>query len=269
MTLTAASDAALVEVFLEPIRKCAKYKPAFGQVRGGGGLTLGDFRSLYGNDPFYAWLGLDDPLVYTAHKAAGGITSIYRQVGVGAERLTRAILRSSFGLDEQQLNWSYEYPKERGKAGVHTLDAKLALNEIPPNARGRVQSWLAAAIDSIPATSSGAPDLLGAVFEVRQGYKSADSKRQNADLRFGMRAYQARLLPAVMLMSAQVSAPVAARYRNDGMLVLTGVLVDDPLVSTFAFFEHVVGYDIAAFYERNSAALKTQVSDVMRTLLSP
>jgi hypothetical protein len=34
---------------------------------------------MYGADPFCSWVGLDSPLMYAAHKAAGGMTSVYRQ----------------------------------------------------------------------------------------------------------------------------------------------------------------------------------------------
>jgi hypothetical protein len=57
---------------------CTTYKPKFGKD-GKQGLSLAEFQSLYSSDPFYHWVGLDSPLIYAAHKAAGGITSVYRQ----------------------------------------------------------------------------------------------------------------------------------------------------------------------------------------------
>ncbi len=90
--VTKPRDAAYLEVIIKPIRVCAAYKPKFG--RGGKtGLDLADFQALYGADPFYSWFGLDNPLMYTAHKVAGGMTSVYRQIGIGCERLFRRILR--------------------------------------------------------------------------------------------------------------------------------------------------------------------------------
>src|SRR5213592_817367 len=79
-----SEDARYAGIFLAAIRACRRYKPKFG---GGskGGLSLPEFRGLYGNDPFYGWLGLDSPLVYGAHKAAGGMTSLYRQIGLGSQ----------------------------------------------------------------------------------------------------------------------------------------------------------------------------------------
>mgnify|MGYP006091295907 FL=1 len=100
------------------------------------------------------------------------------------------------------------------------------------------------------------------------GVESADSKRQNADLRYGIQAYRNGLLPAFAVFSNQVSQPVLTRYRADGMLVLTGTLSTDPTISTFAFFKDVVGYDLAAFFRRNSARMAVEVQEIVGALLT-
>lgn len=260
-------DDVLFAAFIEPIRKCASYVPAFGQGRSEG-LDYPAFQVLYGGDPFYAWLGLNDASVYAAHKAAGGLTSVYRQIGVGAERLFRAVISQELGLRGDELNWSYEYQKPDGKQGVHTLDARISRENLDGDKLSRFTEWLETSKALVAQPSGGMAQLEGAVFEVRQGYKSADSKRQNADLRYGVRAYQAGLFPVFAIMSSQVSEPVMKRYQSDGMLVLTGVLADDPAVSTFAFFDQVVGFDLVAFFERNKARLKSEVTTIMAKLLS-
>lgn len=261
-------DNELIELFLEPVRKCKLYVPAFGQS-GSEGMGLEAFHVLYGNDPFYSWIGLNDPLMYAAHKAAGGITSIYRQVGVGSERLLRAILMAELGLTGDAIDWSYTYAKPDGKEGVHILDAKIDLADLVGSARSRFESWLTEVRRQVAPNREEESTLSGAVFEIRQGYKSADSKRQNADLRFGIRAYQASLLPVFTILSAQVSAPVIARYRNDGMAVLTGLLSGDVTKSTFTFYREVVGYDLQAFFERNTARLREEIVSTIETLLTP
>ena len=78
-----------LELLLAPLDKCAGYKPKFGSDRSSS-VSLEDFRHLYGQDPFYHWVGLDSDLIYAAHKAAGGMTSIYRQLGTGCEQLLRS-----------------------------------------------------------------------------------------------------------------------------------------------------------------------------------
>lgn len=79
------------DILIAPIRECMNYTPKFGHSTSGG-YKLSEFQQLYGSDSFYKWLGLDNPLMYSAHKAAGGITSIYRQIGIGSERLVRGNL---------------------------------------------------------------------------------------------------------------------------------------------------------------------------------
>ena len=61
------NDAKYLEVILDPIRVCAKYKPKFGQGAGAG-LTLEQFQGLYQQDPFYSWFGLDNPLIFERNR---------------------------------------------------------------------------------------------------------------------------------------------------------------------------------------------------------
>ena len=263
------SDEALLEVFLSPVRKCASYTPAFGKMgRGEKAIGFEGFEALYGNDAFYSWLGLDHKLVYAAHKASGGLTSLYRQIGVGSERLFKAVLKNQLGLTDEMMNWHYEYSRPRGEKGVHTLDARIRRSDLDSEVAERFGEWLDRARDQTHRSSGVNVGLDAVVFEVRQGYKSADSKRQNADLRFGMRAYRDGLVPALAVMSNQVSEPVIKRYREDGILVLTGSLEDDPVVSTFSFFDRVVGYDLKGFLARNSSTLRSEIERIVETLLS-
>ena len=263
----ANQDSMFLEAFLDPIRKCAEYKPAFGQGRSNG-LSLADFKVLYGQDAFYSWLGLDNSLVYAAHKAAGGLTSVYRQIGVGSERLIRAVIMSTLNLESDQIDWEYEYEKPDGKKGVHTLDAKIDLSDLSINSKPVFESWLNEALDRVSSSNSNIAEPVGAAFEIRQGYKSADSKRQNADLRFGIRAYQVGLVPVFAILSTQISEPVIRRYRSDGMLVLTGIPKGDATVSTFAFFRDVIGFDLEDFFKRNSETLKAEVKAIIESLLA-
>lgn len=103
-------DAKYLDLILNPIRVCAQYKPKFGQGAKGDGLTLAQFQQLYQSDPFYSWFGLDNPMMYAAHKAAGGMTSVYRQIGIGCEKLFRAVLQEALGLNDADTTWSYEVP---------------------------------------------------------------------------------------------------------------------------------------------------------------
>ena len=53
------------DILISPVKECAKYIPKFGHGRNGG-FSLAKFQALYGADAFYTWLGLDNPLMYSA-----------------------------------------------------------------------------------------------------------------------------------------------------------------------------------------------------------
>ena len=109
----------------------------------------------------------------------------------------------------------------------------------------------------------------GVVFEVRQGYKSKDSKRQNADIANAAHAYVEGYIPAVVLLSTQIDGGVAARYTEARWLLLTGTRDGAPTESTYGFCRQVLGYDLAAFFERNSARFKAELDNVLAALLRP
>jgi hypothetical protein len=257
-----------MKVLLQPLRQCAKYRPAFGQD-GDDGVDLPQFRALYGGDPLYRWVGLDSDLMYAAHKAAGGMTSIYRQLGIGCERLLREIIKDCLGLSEEQVAWSYEYDKGNGQLAVHKFDARIVASDVANrDARERVLTWVRDSATNLGVSRSVATNLLGVAFEIRQGYKSADSKRQNADLRFGLRAYSdANLLPVIAIVSTQASDVVCKRYSDARLLVLRGHL--NGQASTFAVFRDVVGYDLAAFFQRNTTVIRRDFEGIISKLLDP
>lgn len=260
-------DASYLETFLAPLRVCETYRPAFGSASGEG-LSLADFQKLYGADEFYSWIGLDSPLVYAAHKASGGLTSIYRQIGIAAERLLQEIIKDSLELTQDQIDWKYAYNKTRRQKAFHILDARISLCDVSDKAAAkRIAEWLDAAKHKTGGDRRFRAQ--GAIFEIRQGYKSADSKRQNADLRFGAKSYQIGHIPVVAVLSSQVSETVIARYRDAGMLVMTGTPSNDATASTFAFFRTVIGYNLDDFFRRSSTAIKSAIHGLTEKLLTP
>lgn len=115
--LTIAQEAKYASLIVDPIRVCATYRPKMGQGQGEGlGLSLQDFQRLYRADQFYTWFGLDSPLMYAAHKAAGGMTSIYRQIGIGCEHLFREIIKDHLGLSAGDCNWILRLEQTRNPA---------------------------------------------------------------------------------------------------------------------------------------------------------
>lgn len=98
------ADSQYLALILKKIEVCKAYRPKFGQKKPS---TLAEFSTLYGGDMFYNWIGLNNPLLYAAHKAAGGLTSLYRQIGIGCEGVVKQVLRDRLGLNHAQTTWSY------------------------------------------------------------------------------------------------------------------------------------------------------------------
>lgn len=263
-------DMQYLQVILDCIRVCGRYKPKFGQGRKEG-LTFEQFQDLYRRDPFYGWFGLDNPLMYAAHKAAGGMTSVYRQIGIGCERVFRRILQDALGLSEDDVVWSYEIETPEGKSRKLSLDGRVPLHSIRNNAmKTRFHDWMKQSADSLGVCEGVFRSLTGAVFEVRQGYKSKDSKRQNADILNASQAYVKSYLPCAVILSNQIDGDVLQRYRSEKWAVLTGVIGrNDPLASTYDFMREVIGYDLEGFFERNADSLRSEVATVLQALLEP
>jgi hypothetical protein len=264
------NDKTYLKQVLDPIRVSALYKPKFGQGVGEG-LTLTQFQALYQSDAFYTWFGLDNPMMYAAHKAAGGMTSVYRQIGIGCERVFRAALRDSLGLSEADVLWSYQIPLPNGKSRTLTLDGRVPLDKIVDiKKRNRFKEWMRASADLVEVDNRVFDSLTGTIFEVRQGYKSKDSKRQNADIANAATAYTKSYLPCAAILSNQIDGDIQLRYRAQKWAIITGLVgVNDPLRSTYDFMTDVVGYDLAAFFERNRETLKAEIDLVLHALLAP
>lgn len=260
-------DAKYLGIIRNAIRVCLNYQPKFGKGKEGG-FTLEKFQKMYREDEFYAWFGLDSPLVYAAHKAAGGMTSVYRQIGIGCQAVFQSVLRDHLGLSAADSVWSYRVPSTKNKYRTLSLDGWIPLEKILiEHRRPTVARWLIDSASSVGLKKVDAKSLRGAVFEVRQGYKSKDSKRQNADVSNAANAYASKHLPVVVLLSTQIDSDVAERYARAQWLILRGTVVGTPLDSTYVFCREVLGYDLAEFFRRNSAAIKTETLAVFEGLL--
>lgn len=251
------------------IRVCSDYRPKLGHGADKG-YTLTEFQKMYRSDPFYSWLGLDNPLMYAAHKAAGGMTSIYRQIGIGCESLFRRVLQDSLALSGDDVKWSYTVKKGRGKTRTLYLDARIPTDAVSDIARrSAIKKWITDCAEDLEVSERIASTLQGVVFEVRQGYKSKDSKRQNADIANAATAYTKAYLPCVAILSLQIDDDIALRYRNEKWALLTGNTADNsPRKSLYSFMRTVIGYDLEAFFQMHSDELKSEVNAVLTKLLS-
>lgn len=258
-------DSLYLKKFLDPIQVCRQYKPKFGLGNKDKGLDLERFLAIYGADPFYSWIGLDSSLMYAAHKAAGGMTSVYRQIGQGCENLFRQIiLDQAQYADPTDALWSYTTKTKNNQNKTLSLDARLELSTIQnTNVKARVIQWIA---DYSAALSVPAP-VNGAVFEVRQGYKSKDSKRQNADIDNIAVSWANGYLPVFAIFSSQIDADLVLRYRNSRGGILIGTAAGNSQTSLFVFSKEVLGYDLADFFHRNSGVIQSEVYTTLEILL--
>ncbi len=260
-------DERYLAIIRNALRVCLNYKPAFGHGKGDG-VSLERFQQIYREDEFYAWFGLDSPLVYAAHKAAGGMTSVYRQIGLSCQLVFQNVLQDTLGLSAADATWSYKIKAKGVKHRTLALDGRIPLEKImtKPN-RKRAEAWLVEATEHVGLKGKNAAGLEGCVFEVRQGYKSNDAKRQNADVSNAGNAFAHRYLPVMVLLSVQIPDNLAERYQRAHWLILRGTVSGKTTDSTYVFCRDVLGYDLAGFFRRNSAAIKAETLAVFEGLL--
>lgn len=258
-------NAKLVELFVSPLQECLAYKPHFGNNAKKEGYSLVDFLNLYSQDPFYSWIGLNSPYMYNAHKAAGSMTSIYRQIGIGCERLFRQIIFERTEYENyNSAQWSYTTLTKSGKEKVLSLDGRLEINDIKnTTVKENVMQWIH---DYMVNLDIDVRELKGAVFEVRQGYKSKDSKRQNADLDNAAVAYSKSYLPVFTIFSSQIDNDISLRYHNGKCGILVGNLHGNSFSSLYSFCKDVLLFDLAYFFEKNSETIKKQVNQILKAL---
>jgi hypothetical protein len=268
--MATSKDREYLEIILSAIHVSSKYKPKLGHG-GKEGYGLDDFKQIYGNDPFYSWIGLDDPLMYAAHKAAGGMTSIYRQIGIGCEILFRQILQDTLGLTEADVKWSYTVARSGGQSRKLSLDARIPMENVDDvGSRKRIKDWIVREAQELEIDKAIIKSIHGVVFEIRQGYKSKDSKRQNADIANAATAYTKGYIPCAGILSQQIDEDIALRYRSEKWIILTGIVTEKPdRRSFYSFMRDIIGYDLASFFERNKDKLRNEVHKVLSKLLSP
>ncbi|MEB3826203.1 hypothetical protein [Phormidium sp. CCY1219] len=194
------------------------------------------------------------------------MTSVYRQIGKGCENLFRQIIRDRAQYaDPSYALWSYTTQTKNNKNKTLWLDARLELRAMQNvEVKERAVQWIAeySALLGVPAPMNGA------VFEVRQGYKSKDSKRQNADIDNIAVAWANGYLPVFAIFSSQIDADLVLRYRNSRGGVIVGTRSGNSQNSLFVFCQEVLGYDLAEFFDRHCEFIRSEVYATLEILLS-
>jgi len=199
------------------------------------------------------------------------MTSVYRQIGIGCEKMFRRVIKDSLELSEEDVIWSYQVTLPSGRKRTLYLDGRVPLEKIKDKAkRDRFHAWMSDSAKTLDVDEKVFESLTGTIFEVRQGYKSKDSKRQNADIANAATAYTKGYFPCAVILSGQIDGDVLMRYRAEKWSVVTGIVgLTNPLISTYDFMRDVVGYDLAAFFERNSSTLRQEIHTILKALLAP
>lgn len=257
----AERDERYLNYLLDAVRAAARKPPQFGT---GKGVSVDEFKQLYGDDPFYAWIGFDSDLLYAAHRASSAMTSLYRKLGDGCQDLWRAIIRDQFGVTDPDATWEYTVPTDKGPR-KRILDGRIDVLDFPESpALSRFQSeWLPKAKKKLGANISPR----GVVFEVRQGYKSQDAKRAGGDVDNAGRIVLQSSLPSLVVFSNQIPDQIVRRYASAGWLILRGTTSNDPLTSTFAFARTVMGFDLADLLASNSRHLRHEIEAILSEVL--
>jgi hypothetical protein len=204
--------------------------------------------------------------MYSAHKAAGGMTSIYRQIGKGCEYLFKEILFNSLGYNERRfVEWSYKTSTKAGKEKTLSLDGRILFSEIrnsviKKNVIGWTKEYCKILNVEFPSN--------GIVFEVRQGYKSKDSKRQNGDIDNIAVAWSQDYLPVFAIFSGQIDHDLVLRYKNSRCGVILGNLTGSPHESLFVFCREILNYDLEKFFCKNTSSIKKEIHHTLEVLLN-
>ncbi len=192
---------------------------------------------------------------------------MYRQLGIASERVFSAVLRDSLNLSTEQARWSYQVPVAAEKTRTLTLDGRLCFEDIKDlGAKDRIRQWAERVADVLLLSEEMREHMRGAVFEVRQGYKSKDSKRQNADIANASSAYTYFYIPVLLLLSTQIDRDIALRYVQARWLLLNGTITGSSTNSTYKFCQEVLDYDLAGFFESYSKAIKNELEKVLAAL---
>lgn len=196
------------------------------------------------------------------------MTSVYRQIGLGCEELFRQILQDYLELTLEQTKWTYKVTVGSNQVRKLSLDARINLLDITSlEKRKIIEQWLRQAAKKLDVSPEIAQILKGIVFEVRQGYKSKDSKRQNADIANAATAYTQGYLPVLIVLSNQIDYAIVDRYQQAKWLILSGKLSSTSFESTYTFTKEIIGYDLANFFKRQSPILQTTISNILHILL--
>jgi hypothetical protein len=180
------------------------------------------------------------------------------------------VLQDTLSLTPEEVKWSYSIPAPGRKSRKFYLDGRITLENVKDSSQqSKIRDWIYNASEILEIDYNIRNSLKGIVFEVRQGYKSKDSKRQNADIANAAAAYTKGYLPCAAILSKQIDQDISLRYSAEKWMLLIGITRDaSPYESFYVFMRDIIGYDLASLFERNKDVLKREVRIILESLLS-
>lgn len=258
-------DDDLLDCLIKPILDSASL-PKFGT---GKGVKVDEFTENRKSDPLYGNIGLDTPEIYAAHAGSSVITSAYRQLGIGLERAMRLIIAKECDFidvpedNPDMLKWYFD-----SATGITRELDLLISTEMFNDESKKLQLYELAKLMK-PGFSVESSRFKGIVFEIRQGYQSADSKRVKGDLEIVTKAEEKGFLAVVMIGSNSYNDSVISTYKNGGLPILVpstdgqGKSHECP----YCFFNYFIDYDLRSALARIGPKAKSQLTSHIRRRL--
>ena len=254
-----------MEELIRPILN-SKTLPKFGTNQG---VSKEDFLKIRGSDPLYSVVGLDTAELYAAHAGGSVLTSAYRQLGIGLERALRLIAEKGCDFidvpdnDTNNIKWSFQ----SATGATRELDLLISVDMINQESKKKRLYEIARLMK--PKFKIQESDFKGIVFEIRQGYQSADSKRVKGDLEIVEKAEDEGLLAVVLIGSNSYNHSVISTYKNGGLPILVPSSGDNGKVENcpYCFFEDFMDYDLRSAMLRIAPKAKAKVTEHVRTRL--
>ncbi|MBO1062302.1 MAG: type I restriction endonuclease [Aphanizomenon flos-aquae CP01] len=198
-----------------------------------------EFQQLIAKDTAFGCLGLDNRYV-TARVGGNLVTSLHRKLGDMYQALFTYLLKESFGLTKNELDFSIELQIGK-RIQRRTTDGLIIKDKFNQNIP----------LDWIKYEGIG--------FEVRSCYQIGDSKRIQADYDTALALKSKEILPV--------------------MLVFCNTSLKDPLVrlskswelyegmNSFNLVHDITGFDLYDFLQRNSESLESEIDNIFKTYL--
>lgn len=223
----------VLNIAISNIRRVLEFSP----YKSYSGITSREeFQNLLSNDPAFGALGLDDERYVIARVGGNLVTSLHRKIGDLYESIFAYLLKETYGVSDDELHFGVEV-RIGERIQIRSTDGLITrenYNELIP------KQWL---------------QFDGIGFEVRSCYQIGDSKRIQADYDMSLALKANRINPVMLIMcGTSLKSPVARLAKSWELYEGT---------NSFNLIRSITGFDLNAFLQANSNALKAEIDRVL------